>query len=110
MTGKEYVKTQLALIAIGQQVDLLDIESFLACISRAEAVAPLLDPTLYKKACENMQALRELAYSLQEVKTKFTKMQGAVLRTSLATMIEQAEQVKTPGGAEEAGEIPNLFV
>jgi hypothetical protein len=87
MNGKEYMETQIALIELGKRVQKLDLDAFLKCIANAEAAAPTLDPTLYRRAMDNLAAIKKLAVAYQGVKTAMQETQEAVLRTTLAYMV-----------------------
>jgi hypothetical protein len=60
----------------------LDLERFLAQINQAESLAPMLDPTLYMKARDNLHAFKKLAMSLLPVKTAFEDAFKAILETA----------------------------
>lgn len=65
MTREEYTEMQSQLVLLARMLPTLDYEGFLEHMEKAEAVGPLLDPTLYLKASENMRSIKELAQALQ---------------------------------------------
>lgn len=93
MNGKDYMQTQITMIQLGKKIQTLDIESFLKCIANAETAAPMLDPTLYMKACDNLRAVKKLAQAYQGVKTAMQETQEAVLRTTMAYSVESPNEV-----------------
>ncbi len=83
MEGKDYITTQMRLIEIGKIADSLDLDAFLKCISNAETVAPLVDPTLYRKAADNMNAIKQLAEAAKKLKHAYGVTYKAVMETML---------------------------
>lgn len=81
MTEEEYTRTQTALLQLGQVVAGLDLEGFLAMISRAETMGPIMDPTLYRDAADNIQALKALATTLQTYQMNYEVAQQTILTT-----------------------------
>src|SRR5574337_1170047 len=90
MNGKEYLTVQMTMIEIGKKLEKLDLDAFLKCISNAETMAPMLDPTLYRQAAANLDAIKKLAHAFQTVKTEFAKVQETVTKTTVAYMTQRA--------------------
>lgn len=86
MKKELYLATQMTLIQIGQTASRLPLETFLEAINNAETVGPILDPTLMKRAEENLQAIKELAEAVLMVKEKFGKTFEAVIKTAIRDM------------------------
>jgi hypothetical protein len=84
MDGKKYIETQMRLIEMAKIANSLDLEAFLKCISNAEAVAPMVDPTLYLKAMDNLKAIKNLAEVGLKVQEAYDKTYKAVLNTSFS--------------------------
>jgi hypothetical protein len=61
MTDAEYALTQRLIVAAGQLVAGLDLEGFLRRIEKAEAVGPILAPSLYRESMENLGEIKRLA-------------------------------------------------
>jgi hypothetical protein len=61
MTDEEYLSTQHQLTALARMVAEMDLAGFISRISYAEGVGPILDPTLYMKAIDNLQKIKRLA-------------------------------------------------
>lgn len=78
----EYLRIQTEIIKIGRMANALDLDWFLTQISSAEAVAPMVDPTLYMKAVDNLRAVKELAKSLKPVQLAFDTTFAAVIKTA----------------------------
>lgn len=81
--NSEYMEIQGKILLIGKSLTVLDLDSFLGKISRAEAVAPIVDPTLYRKAAENLLAIKNLAEALNNAKHKFDELQMLLLENML---------------------------
>lgn len=86
MNGKEYIQTQITMIETAKKIRALDLPSFLKCISNAETMAPILDPTLFQRASENLQAIKKLAKSFQEVQLAFDEVQDVITKSTVAFM------------------------
>lgn len=67
MTREEYQDTQANVLTIARIALLLPLEEFVAAIDHADAVGPILDPTLYRAGMGKMQQVRELAVAVQRV-------------------------------------------
>jgi hypothetical protein len=78
-----YMKTQLEVIKIAKQINELPLERFLSAIQHAETVAPLIDPTMYRKAQDNLRAIKDLAKEMLPIKEKFGKLFQAVVETAM---------------------------
>jgi hypothetical protein len=89
MNGKEYMTTQMRLIEIGKIADTLDFDGFLKAISNAETVGPIVDPTIYRKAMENLHAIKKLAEAGRPVKTAYGETFKAVMNTAVAGFMEK---------------------
>lgn len=83
MNGRQYLETQMRLIEIGKIADTLDLKAFLQCIKNAEALGPVLDPTQYRKAIDNLEAIKKLAESVLPVKTAFEETFKVILNTAI---------------------------
>ncbi len=65
MDRQEYLQTQQQLIALSSVVVDIDLDEFVNMIGKAEVVGPIMNPTNYVKAMNNMSDLRRLAISLR---------------------------------------------
>lgn len=61
MTNEEYLQVQETVMACAGIIRLLDIRGFLARIDRCEAVAPIVDPTLYKEGMCSLEKIKRHA-------------------------------------------------
>ncbi len=61
MNQEEYLQTQTSLLMIEEIVKKLELREFLQWIGRADALGPILDPTLYREASESMDHIRKIA-------------------------------------------------
>lgn len=107
MNGKEYMQTQMALVQIGKQVKALKLDEFLRAIKNAESAAPILDPTLFRRAQENLQAIKELAESFKTVQDKFDTLYGAVVNTSMGYFVRGEKQPGLNGDVNGPGSDPD---
>lgn len=82
MEKDKYVQTQLSILNIAKIASQLDLDGFLKQISSTETLAPMIDPTLYMKAHDNLQAVKKLAESLLPVKKAYQNTFDAVMRTA----------------------------
>lgn len=89
MKPQEYMNTQTDLIAIGRTVDKLDLNAFLKSIGNAETLAPIMDPTMYRKAQANLHSIKKLAESLLPVQVAFRELRGTVLETAAIGYMEK---------------------
>ncbi len=101
MNGKQYLETQMALITLGKRLEQLDLEDFLSAISKAESVGPILDPTLYRRAQDNLNAIRELAKSFLAAQVQFEIVKENVLKTNVAYLVETGNLPVMPKPEEE---------
>lgn len=61
MTDEQYLTVQAQLIALSQLVPAMDLTGFVDRINRAEAVGPIVDPTLYRQAKEGLSRIKNIA-------------------------------------------------
>lgn len=62
----DYKETQYQLLMISRIfVENLNLDEFIKAINKAEAVGPVIDPTLFKKGNPNMQRIKNIAYAAQ---------------------------------------------
>lgn len=88
MTDEQFVETQVRIIEAARILDRLDIEGYLRRIGTAEAVAPIVDPTLYRKAQNNLHALKRLAEKCIPVQAAVRELQSSVLETAVLGHME----------------------
>lgn len=97
MNGKDYIMTQVTMVEMSKKISKLDLDSFLRCISNAETIAPITDPTLYNRAIDNLRAVRGLAEAFKQVQAQFTKLEQAIVRTAVSMAVQQsADEEKDP--------------
>ena len=78
MTNEKYTETQKKILELMSIVRELDLEDFIDSIHRAEAVGPMIDPTMYRAGSQNLQMIKELAEGLQKFKESFPDVQTVV--------------------------------
>lgn len=81
MDPKTYIMTQMRILEMAKIADSLDIETFLQCINTAKTAAPLLDPTLYMKAANNIDAIERLAKIALQFKKELVNARVAFFDT-----------------------------
>lgn len=64
MKKEDYLTVQQQLRALAQIVVDMPLADFINEITRAETIGPIIDPTLYIQASNNLTKLRELAETL----------------------------------------------
>lgn len=84
MLPKEYIETQMRILEMAKIAGSLDIDTFLLCISNAETVAPMIDPTLFMKAQKNLTAIKKLALIAKDMKAQYAETFQVILETALA--------------------------
>jgi hypothetical protein len=73
MTDEDYIQTQSTILMVARMIQTLPLEEFLKRINRSESIAPLIDPTLYMKASDNLGSIRKIAQSLTKSKGECTE-------------------------------------
>jgi hypothetical protein len=69
MTSEEYRVVQGRVLAIARMAyETTDIDRMLVLAERADAIGPILDPTLWRETHRNLELLRELAGPVQQLK------------------------------------------
>lgn len=74
MKRKDYISTQAQLLILAQAVNNLPLCEFIEAITRAETIGPIIDPTTYLAAVDNMTAIKHLAQSLVPFKEAIRKL------------------------------------
>lgn len=67
MSDADYELTQECLVMAANVIAALDLNAFLSRISKAKALGPIVDPTLYKTAGERLDDVRRLAGAALEL-------------------------------------------
>lgn len=73
MTDEEYLLTQRRVVALCNQISKIDLIEFLDRIGRAEAVGPVLNPTLYRVAMPTLSDIKRKAELLCYVKANLER-------------------------------------
>lgn len=76
MNKEEYQKTQDNLVMLARIIAGLDLNGMLKKINRAETIAPIVDPTLYKMAGEKMERVKRLVESALVFQTEVKQQQN----------------------------------
>lgn len=65
MTSDEYASTQQPLIMLANLVLTYNLDGFLQAIGLADAIGPIVDPTLWMRGSRNMRFIEDLARAAQ---------------------------------------------
>lgn len=68
MEPEEYELIQWQLLNLGAVVADMDLPGFLAAIRKAETLGPILDPSLYIQAGEQLDQVRRIAVKANELR------------------------------------------
>ena len=66
MTREEYQETQEFIMNLARHVQLIDLTEFLNSISLSHAMGPMVDPTLYRDAHDNLSKIERIARAAAE--------------------------------------------
>ena len=66
MDDEQYAQTQGQIMLLASALLALDLDGFLARIGRAHALAPILDPTLYRDGVGNLTKIEDVARALRQ--------------------------------------------
>lgn len=88
MTDEEYQKTQDEIITIATKIEKLDLTSFLERISKANTLGPILDPTAYRDAFDNLRGIEKIARLLVSIKEYVPEFR----QTVFGTLIREVEK------------------
>ena len=61
MTNDEYIATQSQLVTLINVIEQMNLTDFIAQAERADAIAPVIDPTLWMKGHKHLDAVKDLA-------------------------------------------------
>ena len=64
MKQEDYISTQAQILAIARIVNDIPLYEFIEAAARAETIGPLIDPTTYLAAADNLTTIKHLAQSL----------------------------------------------
>lgn len=74
MTDKEYIQYQQKIIQLANEIRQLNgLPDFLGRISKAEALGPILNPTLYRAGMEPMGKIKDMAEALNDCRNELGK-------------------------------------
>lgn len=78
MKQEDYISTQAQILAIAKIINNIPLYEFIEAASRAETIGPLIDPTLYLAAIDNLTTIKHLAQSLLPFKRAIEKLASQV--------------------------------
>lgn len=73
MTDAEYEFTHQVVLNIARSLMTLDLTGFINRIENAQAVGPIMDPTMYRKALRNLSSLEIVAKALLDCQQEIKK-------------------------------------
>ncbi len=98
MTNEEFLTVQQQLTLFAGAVMVLDVESYIERCERADALGPILDPTLYIKGNERLSALKELAEGALKFKQAALRFRNTMTRLDSAASLRAAKEDPGSGG------------
>lgn len=81
MNDEQYSTAVSALIEHAKTIREIDIHGVLQRIKECETVAPIIDPTLYRRGAPNLGATKKLVESFLPVQVAFNELFIAVVET-----------------------------
>jgi hypothetical protein len=84
MNASDYMKIQTTLMQVGRMLAPLDLDGFIAQIKRTHGLAPVIDPTLYRKAQNNLSALEDVAIVAATYQDVMNELSKVVLQTAVS--------------------------
>jgi hypothetical protein len=70
MNEEDYILIQTQLVVLAQIVNSMDLKGFIEAINRAETMGPILDPSLYLKGADKLEAIKNLAVGALSFQSK----------------------------------------
>lgn len=74
MDNDEYLETQIMVVNIAVAINRLNLGPFLERIAKAHAIAPIVDPTLYRKGMHAMGGIEDLAGVLRDAQHRMASI------------------------------------
>lgn len=84
MTNEQYKDAQMALIKCSATLVKYDWYAFLSRVSAAQTVGPLMDPTKYRQAQDNLAAIKKLAETARDMSAANKALFTSVVETQIA--------------------------
>ncbi len=79
MTPEEYSTTQSHLLLVANLLTRLDLDGFIETAQRSLAVGPLLDPTVYMRASNRLDAVVRIARAATKVQKALREARKLVI-------------------------------
>jgi len=79
MNGAEYTAIAAQLGALAAVVADMPLADFLATISRAESLGPIMDPTAFRDGMQNLEDARQLAEGAMKFQRAAKEVRAAAL-------------------------------
>jgi len=112
MDNEEYLNTQYQLVLQAQLINQLDLDVFLAAIEHAEAVAPIIAPTLFIQGAGKLEEVKRLAQAAKRFQTEVRRQieEGKTLIGCDMASTEQEFLSSEPFKTDLAGFIINSLI
>lgn len=68
MSPEEYACVQRQITVLASVISTIEIEEFIVTLHQAQTIAPIVDPTLFIKAADDLEDVLELANAVLKVK------------------------------------------
>lgn len=86
MNDAEYQATQGALLSLAGMIAQLNLPAFLARIETAHAAGPILDPTMYRDALDNLRSIERIARAALPLREAVLEEQGRAAKQETQAM------------------------
>ncbi len=80
MTNEEYLEVQTKLTLFAAMIIEVDVEGLLERVERADAIVPLIDPTLWMKGHDKLDAIKDLARGALKFKLAACAFRNTMMR------------------------------
>lgn len=84
MTNEQYMAAQMALVKASSLLIGYDWDEFLKRITTAETMGPIMDPTKFRLAQDNLRGIKRLAETAREMKNANQELFKSVVETQMA--------------------------
>jgi len=75
---EKYTQTQNTVLRVGKEIRFLRLDLFVDAINEAEAVAPMVDPTMYRAAMKNLHIVKKMAEGLMEFQNNLPEISSVL--------------------------------
>lgn len=91
LSDDEYAACQSLVLVLARKLEELPLAPMLERIARAHAVAPILDPTLYRRGVDNLEQITSIVRALRRAQDECREPMANLRQWAAATVAEVAE-------------------